>query len=255
MIGIYFSGTGYTKYCVESFVKNLDENCEAFSIESINAIEYIAAHEIIVFGYPIYYSRLPGIVEDFIVKNKDKFRSKKIFIISTQGTFSGDDSAGCAARLFLKYGSRVVGGLHLKMPNNTADDKRYVTGSAIERNRRIEKAKEKILISVNKYKEGKPTREGLSFYRRFVGFWFRIIQKLWFLGKTNKYMKMPDVQPENCTGCGLCKKLCPMQNIEIINSTAVPDGKCTLCYRCINNCPTKALTIIGRKVYSQHHYD
>ncbi len=33
MVGIYFSGTGSTKYCVGKFLQEYSEDSEAFSIE------------------------------------------------------------------------------------------------------------------------------------------------------------------------------------------------------------------------------
>lgn len=39
MVGIYFSGTGNTKYCVERFLACCDAEAEAVSIEDSRAAE------------------------------------------------------------------------------------------------------------------------------------------------------------------------------------------------------------------------
>ena len=48
---------------------------------------------------------------------------------------------------------------------------------------------------------------------------------------------------QGCTGCGLCVKHCPMNNLSLENGRAVAHGNCTECYRCINLCPQRAIGI------------
>lgn len=122
MTGIYFSGTGNTKYCVTKITHAINENAEVFSIEDDRAVNAITDSNFIVFGYPVYYSDIPKIVREFINKNSSVFKDKKIFIIDTMGLFSGD-GAGCSARLLKRYGAQVLGGLHIKMPDCIGDVK------------------------------------------------------------------------------------------------------------------------------------
>ena len=44
--------------------------------------------------------------------------------------------------------------------------------------------------------------------------------------------------------CGLCAKACPVKNILMENGPK-PQGACVFCYRCVNLCPKKAVTLIG----------
>ncbi len=108
MIGVYFSGTGNTKYCLEKFVSLYDANAETVALEAPSTLEKIAKHQDIIFAYPIYYSNLPKIVHDFIIENAKIWRKKRIFIITTMGLFSGDGT-GVSARLFKKYGAHITG--------------------------------------------------------------------------------------------------------------------------------------------------
>ena len=90
MIGIYFSGTGNTKYCLEKFVALYDRNIEITPLEDTGTMEKVTYHKDIIFAYPIYYSNLPKIVRDFICENSDIWKGKRVFIIATMGLFSGD---------------------------------------------------------------------------------------------------------------------------------------------------------------------
>ena len=60
MIGIYFSGTGNTKYCLEKFVALYDRNIEITPLEDTGTMEKVTYHKDIIFAYPIYYSNLPA---------------------------------------------------------------------------------------------------------------------------------------------------------------------------------------------------
>jgi len=54
----------------------------------------------------------------------------------------------------------------------------------------------------------------------------------------------PVVTAKHCTGCGICRKACAHDAIQITNKVAVIDAlKCVGCSRCITVCPTKAVAI------------
>lgn len=77
-------------------------------------------------------------------------------------------------------------------------------------------------------------------------------QRLYFWGKTKKYTDKLKINPEKCIGCGLCEKLCPMNNITLTNGIAFSGDKCTMCYRCISKCPKQAITLLGKRVMEQN---
>ncbi len=247
MTGIYFSGTGNTKFCVDKFLKEYDDSKNSFSIEDNEALEKIKNDNEIVIGYPVQYSNIPKILQDYIVNNRYIWKGKNIFIIATMGLFSGD-GAGILARLLKNYGAIVVGGLHLKMPDSICDER--ALKRSFEKNKKIVmKSKEKICKSVRKIKNGKPPQEGLGIVYHLAGLFG---QRLYFFGKTQKYTDKLKINSLKCIGCGLCERLCPMSNIVVKNGIAVSSDKCTMCYRCINKCSQKAITLLGKKVIEQN---
>lgn len=44
-----------------------------------------------------------------------------------------------------------------------------------------------------------------------------------------------------CTSCALCQKLCPLQNISIVNGRPRWNGHCTNCMACYHHCPVNAI--------------
>ena len=169
MIGIYFSGTGNTKYCLENIVALYDRNIEITPLEDTGTMEKVTYHKDIIFAYPIYYSNLPKIVRDFICENSDIWKGKRVFIIATMGLFSGD-GAGVSARLFERYGAQVWGGLHLKMPDCICDVKALKCTPA-QNKQIVIQAEERIKSAVCNLKNGTPTKDGLGFYAILQGFW------------------------------------------------------------------------------------
>lgn len=169
MVGIYFSGTGNSKFCIEKFLSYYDKEAEAISIEENEAVDAIKENQKIVFVYPVYFSNLPKIVRDFIDDHQMLFAGKEIFLIATMGLFSGDGT-GCAARLFRKYGADITGGLHLKMPDCIGDEK--ALKKTMEQNHElIVAADEKIKKAVESLKKDRAPRRGLGFGIIWQDYW------------------------------------------------------------------------------------
>lgn len=66
MVGIYLSGTGNTKYCIEKLVSLIHSSAKAIPMESPEAISAIQQNEEIYIGYPTQFSNAPYMVRDFI---------------------------------------------------------------------------------------------------------------------------------------------------------------------------------------------
>ena len=46
-----------------------------------------------------------------------------------------------------------------------------------------------------------------------------------------------------CEGCGLCARICPVDNVEHVGGRPVFGEHCALCMRCIHACPQEAIQI------------
>lgn len=246
MIGIYFSGTGNSRYALELFLDKYDESAKAFAIETENIVDHIKNNEEIVFSYSVQYSNIPKMLKDFLDRYEHLWQGKKIFVIATMGLFSGD-GAGILARRLRKYGAQITGGLHLKMPDSIADEK--ALKRPIEKNVELVKvAEKKINNAVRDMKNGKPPQEGIGLVYHFAGLFG---QRLYFYNKTKEYTDKVKIDAQKCISCSKCVEACPMQNLNIENVSAKAGDKCTMCYRCINICPRQAITLLGKSVVEQ----
>lgn len=270
MIGIYFSGTGNSRYALEVFLRECGEKSEFFSIEDNQIFSAISYHDTLIFSYPVQYSNIPKILYDFIINNRDLWKGKKVFVIATMGMFSGD-GAGVLARLLKRYGAQILGGLHVKMPDSICDE--MVLKHSLEANKEIVKqAETKIKSAAKDMINGKPTQEGIGLWYHLAGL---LGQRLYFRYKTRYYADKLKIDQNACIGCGKCERLCPMgnirmqsigishenlciqranssdKNIAVLKQIAISSDKCTMCYRCVNQCPKQAITLLGKKVVDQ----
>ena len=167
MIGIYMSGTGNTKHCVGKLLSVIDPKAEMLPIESPESADKIRQSDTVLIAFPTQFSNVPFMVKDFIRRNSEIWKDKKVFCMTTMGLFSGDGT-GCAARLLKKYGAVVSGGLQVKMPDAVSDSK--MLKKSFEENRRIIKEADIRLEEVaEEIKKGNYPKEGLSFFAHMAG--------------------------------------------------------------------------------------
>lgn len=246
MIGLYFSGTGNSRYAAEQLLVALGHEPEVYAIESGDAPAKLAMHQELVFAYPVQYSEVPMAVRDFVHSHAALWQGKRVFVIATMALFSGD-GAGVLARLLRQHGATVTGGLHLQMPDSIADEK--VLKRSPEKNRRLVKAAgQKIARAADGMQAGRYPRQGLGVLSRMAGF---LTQRLWFGRRTRTYSNRLKIDADKCIGCGKCEGLCPTGNIAVAGQAAQSADRCTLCYRCVNLCPVKAITLLGKSVIQQ----
>ncbi len=266
---IYFSGNGNTRHCAELFAGATGG--KAVSIESDEALEILKGGNCLQdhkaggqealqtiteaaevgLAYPTHYSDVPLIVKNFIAKNGALFKGKKVFVIVTMGLFSGD-GAGVGARLLKKQGAKILGGLHLRMPDSIGDVPMLKKPMA-KNLATIKHSEQKIERALESIKNGRYPKDGLYIWNFFAGLFG---QRLWFIPTVKTLRSKLKIDAEKCSGCGTCAAGCPTKSIELQNGKAVfAPGSCTLCYRCVNHCPARAITLIGKRVLEQCRYD
>ncbi|MFR3754564.1 MAG: EFR1 family ferrodoxin [Enterocloster sp.] len=221
LIGIYLSGTGNTRHCIEKLTGLLDSSAESMPLESRGTVEAIRNNDTIILGYPTQFSSAP-IWSGIYTQKCRSVEGKKLLCVSTMGAFSGD-GAGCTARLLRKYGAVILGGLHIRMPDSVCDSK--LLKKTLKQNREIIiQADKKIESAALLIKQGIYPKDGITFISHLAGL---LGQRLWFYGKTADYTDKLKIN-KSCIGCGLCVSLCPMENISMKNGKAAA-GKSVQC--------------------------
>jgi len=239
MLTIYFSGTGNSKYVAELFAHKMDSACHSIE-ESVDFSALFAAHDVIALCYPVYASRPPKIMRDFVSSNADALKGKRLVIFCTQMIFSGDGARSLLDSLPKKH-VNVIYAEHFSMPNNINNVAitPLIGQKSIEKKiRKLESKMSKVCANIE---SGKVKRRGFNPISRLLG-----LPQALFLRPLERLANKTISISKDCTKCGVCVAICPTKNLIFDNGKVTPTQKCTVCYRCINKCPKMAMNIIRR---------
>jgi NAD-dependent dihydropyrimidine dehydrogenase PreA subunit len=245
---LFFSGTGNTEYIANLFSGKMGGKC--FSIETEADLSgEIEAHDTITFCYPIYGSRVPRIMREFVIKHMADLTGKKLIIFVTQMIFSGD-GARVFTDMFWEGAIEVIYAEHFNMPNNICNTPmlRHASNRKIERYKR--KADTKMTRVCQDIKAGVVKKRGFNRFSQIIG---SVQGKAWQGDSKEAYPSGGSLEQKaksgikihaDCTACKLCVEICPMKNFASHHNEIRQQGNCTACYRCVNRCPQKAITLL-----------
>ena len=243
----YFSGTGNTRFVAEETGKRLAEKYEVkiYDIgEEKNCAESAFAADKLLFAFPVYGSSPPVPMRRFIYANAKHIEGKEIFVIATQYMFSGDGAASLG-RTIEKLGGKGIGAEHVNMPNNLADCTALKIRNDFEIAKTLKKAEKRIDSFSRKILCGKRFRRGFNPVSHAVGYFCQ--RKWWRKGENAKKSSLL-IHEERCIGCGICAAHCPVKNIIVEGRHAKALGNCAFCYRCVNLCPNRAISLFGKSI-------
>jgi ferredoxin len=226
-IVFFFSGTGNSLKVAKDISKEL-ENCEIVSMaKSPNLTKQ---YDSIGFVYPTYFWGLPKKVIEFI-KNINLENNKKAYFyaITTYGGSVGNAVYQLYELLLKKHNIKLNYGQKLQMFSNYV----IIYDMSKKINEITEKSNEKLIPIINSIKMKKNNR-----VNKLTKI-FEFINKD-FIKKVSNMDKDYTVS-DNCTGCTICEKVCPVKNIEMINNKPQYKHHCENCVACIQFCPQKAI--------------
>jgi formate hydrogenlyase subunit 6/NADH:ubiquinone oxidoreductase subunit I len=247
----YFSGTGNSLMVAKNIAEKL--NSKAIPIASIINGKYLVnINEGFGIVFPRYYGSeigIPIIVKKFI-NVLINIKSTYIFAICTYGGGFGN-ALQMVDSLLKERGGKLSDGYGIHMPQN-AFNKPWVNNKKL-----IEKCNKKIeIICSNVGKERIQKYENPKlFFTAFVKLINPIIKPMIIKSIANcanmdstepfeKIVKNADnafYTNDQCNGCEICKKICPVSNIIMENKKPKWMHKCENCLACYNWCPKKAI--------------
>ncbi|GHU90411.1 iron-sulfur protein [Clostridia bacterium] len=226
----YFSGTGNSLFAARTVAAALDGAELAPVADGFGA--NLSGCERIGFVYPVYFGGVPLVVKNF-AESLDIPENAYLFAIATCGGSAWNGLTEMNALLSAKGRGLDFGAL-LSMGGN------YILmygkpEKADSSNAQAEKELLGIAASVRD-KAKRPCGKPSPIMLLFTGLFRRNVNKT-----ALKYTVRDD-----CTSCGLCAKICPVQNIELKNGVPLFGKKCEQCMACIQWCPQKAINYQGK---------
>lgn len=230
---LYFSGTGNSKYIAKKIAAALEDEIVDLN-DRIKRADFsrITAKDRLVFVTPTYAWRVPTVVSDYLEKVKFDGEKKAWFVMNCGGEIG--NASKYIEKLCDKLALEYMGVVGIVMPENyialfNAPD----TNKAQEI---IAKAEPKIQAAIDDIRNGvKFAKPRNNLYDRFMS---ACVNPIFF-----KFIVKADdfYATDKCVGCGLCAKLCPLNNIEIVDGKPEWERNCTHCMACINHCPAQAI--------------
>ncbi len=238
----YFSGTGNTLFVVKvmrNFFVKQGLNVNLFHLEKSDPLKINPAHTIGL-AFPVAVQSTYPLVWQFI-RQLPQAKGTTVFMVDTLAGFSGG-MVGPLKRILKKKGYHPLAAKEIIMPNNFLRKK--IDSVKIEK--KISRAMEKAEKFAQALFEGKGRWWRVPLFSDLL-YLFSISRWPWNYMRKSLPLKSDQTK---CTKCGLCVRLCPIENISLPEYPRFADS-CQLCMRCFSFCPTGAITI-GKEKYQRY---
>ena len=242
---LYFSASCNSKYLANKLGDRLnDEVVDLFAYMREGRHETFISDKPFVLVSPTYSWRVPRFLSAYL--SKCNFRGfRDFYVVMDYGDSCGN------AYMFIKEDIEKLGlnfrGLYgIRMPENYV---MLIDLEADEVNRRIIGESTREIEQISTYIKNKET-----FPKKKVGLLGKLQSALInpiffkFIVKDRDFYAT-----DECISCGLCKKVCVLNNISYQNSKPIWNGKCTHCSACISKCPVAAIEY-GKKTQGKKAY-
>lgn len=239
----YFSGTGNSLKIAKDLSNTIDD-CKIIRITSstLNLSTNRISNKI-GFVFPVYYRGIPHMLREFV---------KKIQVNKNTYFFAVANFGGYAAltfeqldKLLKDKGAYLNANFSVPMPGNMWF--MYYPHPKKDFENRIRDEKKlcmDIAAKINKnFQNNLPDIENI---------------------KAEKKLYM-DFQPSNndenfwvndhCTGCSICSKVCPAQNIKSINNKPAWQHHCEQCLACLHWCPVAAIEYKSDSIKKERYHN
>ena len=225
----YFSGTGNSKYVAQRIAEAIGD--EAVTIEGLNPEIALTDSEVFGIVTPTHWWELPFLTRQFL-ESLTLTGSSYTFLVATYGT-----TPGCcgedARRILKRRGISLSASFGVKMPDTWTPIFDLTDAAKVAKtNEAAEKYIDKAIEQIHSKVAGNHTHGRMPYaVRLFTDPLLNSERKT-----KNFYAE------EQCIGCGLCARKCPVQAIEIQEKKPVWVKKeCALCFRCLHYCPKFAI--------------
>ncbi len=238
---LYFSATGNSKYVAARIAEVIHDEIRAIT-DCIADNSFIFKDDRIGIVTPTYFWGLPSIVNDFL-KNVE-FHTDYLYLVATYGTTPG--AIGVLAKEAISnrkidalYSVHMVDTYTPIFDLSTPEKQNAFTANT-------ETEIQSIIESIN---EKHCSKRMIHSTPAFV---VKAIAQPIYHRKARRTSRLS--VDENCIGCGLCARKCPVQAIQIQDGKPVwVKEKCVMCLGCLHRCPKFAIQC-GNKTRNHGQY-
>jgi len=258
LLFLYFSGTGNTDYVTRYLARKLGNTSvglgntrvelEMCSIERQPA-DQISDFDLLAIGFPVYACDSPDFFQSYLGLLPPG-GGRGALAYCTKGAFAGGAVRRNLQRLAARGYVPLAGG-SVTMPGTdglalVAKNSRMAR-MALEKDfdhlKDADRLAEQWVKVISDLQDGSPvetlrmplsSRSSVSLSDRLWAFVYEA---------AGDYARVRLRVDNRCAGCGLCARICPVDNVEHVGGRPVFGEHCALCMRCIHACPQEAIQI------------
>lgn len=229
---LYFSPTGNARYLSKKLVEHLGEETIISPLEFLDVTK-LKKNDHLILLYPIHGFNAPRTVKRFVKSLPEGlYKQVSLIAVGCNNIWVNDAVSIYLKKKLIKKGYEIVVDEILAMPLT------FIMSFPEETKVKLIKEAEEALIKISE-----SIKENIKSNRKV-----KLKSKLiTFVGKAEspaaRMFGLELHAKKGCTSCGICWNNCPEYNIKR-NKKGFPKFafKCSMCMRCIYNCPEKVIT-------------
>ena len=243
---LYFSATGNSEY----IAKNL---ADLVNDEAVSLNDYLKKKEVLnvtsdkpyILVAPVYISSIPAKIST-LLQNSTLEGNKDFYVIMTCAGSGASASGAEAVKISKKLNLNYRGITHLTMPQD------YLMFFTVKSKEENDLLMNEAISKVPAIAEKINNNEDLDTSKVSASHAMTVAPVTWifdvFCIKPKKFYST-----DQCISCGICEKVCPLDNIKMENGRPVWGKDCIHCSACINRCPKLAIEY-GKKTQGKNRY-
>lgn len=242
----YFSGTGNSLVIARDLASELEGVQLRSLAQAMKEEKIIPEADRVGVVYPVYVGGPPLIVNDFI-NRLELHKNQYLFLVTNYGGMQGA-AASKIKRILKRRQLNLAAVFGITMPGNYTP--LYEPPADKKRKNIFQKEKKKVKKISKIIDSGVMGKHQMSF---FLARWL-----LWeplyalFGSKMLSWDRKFSVT-EKCDGCQICRRVCPVGNIKIVNQRPAWQHECQQCFACFHWCPQEAIQS-GKKTLRRSRY-